>query len=39
VRYGCDHFAPYAGEWFERAVEREAGFLERHLLDGRDGRR
>ena len=27
------HFDPYQGAWFERAVDLETGFLERHLLD------
>lgn len=34
VRYETDHFGPYAGAAFERAVEREGAFLERRLLDG-----
>jgi dienelactone hydrolase len=32
VRIDGDHFAPYTGEPFERAVAREAAFLERHLV-------
>ena len=27
------HFDPYQGAWFERVVDLETGFLERHLLD------
>jgi fermentation-respiration switch protein FrsA (DUF1100 family) len=29
---GTGHFEPYAGEVFERVVEREADFLSKHLL-------
>jgi pimeloyl-ACP methyl ester carboxylesterase len=31
VRYPVGHFALYQGEWFERAVTRQAEFLARHL--------
>lgn len=27
----CGHFDPYEGDTFERVVEEQAGFLERHL--------
>ena len=32
VRYPVGHFDLYYGEWFERAVPEQTGFLERHLL-------
>jgi fermentation-respiration switch protein FrsA (DUF1100 family) len=35
VRYPIGHFDPYVGEWFERAVAEETGFLTRHLLGDR----
>ncbi len=31
VRYPIGHFDIYNGEWFERAVSRQAEFLARHL--------
>jgi hypothetical protein len=31
VRYPIGHFEIYTGEWFERAVSRQAEFLVRHL--------
>lgn len=31
VRYPIGHFELYSGEWFERAVTRQAEFLTRHL--------
>lgn len=31
LRLDCGHFGPYTGDAFERAVEAQAGFLERHL--------
>ncbi len=31
VRYPIGHFEVYTGEWFERAVSRQAEFLVRHL--------
>jgi pimeloyl-ACP methyl ester carboxylesterase len=31
VQYPVGHFALYQGEWFERAVTRQAEFLARHL--------
>ena len=31
LRLDCGHFDPYDGEVFERVVDRQAGFLERHL--------
>jgi dienelactone hydrolase len=31
VRYPIGHFEIYTGEWFERAVTRQAEFLARHL--------
>ncbi|WP_028062052.1 alpha/beta hydrolase [Solirubrobacter soli] len=31
VRYPIGHFEIYTGEWFERAVSRQAEFLARHL--------
>ena len=34
VRYPVGHFALYQGEWFERAVTRQAEFLARHLSSG-----
>lgn len=32
LRLDCGHFDPYDGAPFERVVDRQAGFLERHLL-------
>jgi dienelactone hydrolase len=32
VREACGHFDPYTGDRFERVVERQAEFLEQHLL-------
>jgi pimeloyl-ACP methyl ester carboxylesterase len=34
VRYPVGHFALYDGNWFERAVQRQAEFLTRHLSPG-----
>ena len=31
MRYPIGHFEIYTGEWFERAVSRQAEFLARHL--------
>ena len=31
ARYPIGHFEIYTGEWFERAVTRQAEFLARHL--------
>ena len=31
LRLDCGHFGPYEGSAFERVVDRQAGFLERHL--------
>ncbi len=31
VHYPIGHFEIYHGEWFERAVSRQAEFLARHL--------
>jgi fermentation-respiration switch protein FrsA (DUF1100 family) len=35
VRYPIGHFDIYVGDWFERAVAEEAGFLVQHLLGER----
>jgi fermentation-respiration switch protein FrsA (DUF1100 family) len=35
VRYPIGHFDIYVGNWFERAVAEEAGFLTRHLVGER----
>jgi fermentation-respiration switch protein FrsA (DUF1100 family) len=32
VRYPIGHFEIYLGDWFERAVSEQTGFLTRHLL-------
>jgi dipeptidyl aminopeptidase/acylaminoacyl peptidase len=34
LRLDCGHFDPYLGETFERVVDRQASFLERHLRRG-----
>ena len=34
ARYPIGHFDIYTGEWFERAVSRQAEFLARHLKSG-----
>jgi fermentation-respiration switch protein FrsA (DUF1100 family) len=34
ARYPIGHFEIYTGEWFERAVTRQAEFLARHLNSG-----
>ena len=34
TRYPIGHFDIYTGEWFERAVSRQAEFLARHLKSG-----
>jgi fermentation-respiration switch protein FrsA (DUF1100 family) len=35
LRYPIGHFDVYVGDWFERAVSDETGFLTRHLLGER----
>jgi hypothetical protein len=34
-RYPIGHFEIYVGDWFERAVADQAGFLVEHLLEAR----